>query len=157
MNSNKHNTIKNILIVSIVVLLFIALGIVSYIALFGHNAPRPDGTYASEDEEVQKNDNVISIPGYEGINLAANTKKQNVSLHNPAQNDCYFVITLELEDGTVLWESNYIKPGRVSDPIVLRKELEPGTYPAKLRYSCFKMDKKTPLNGAETKLNLRVK
>ena len=108
---------------------------------------------------IEKNENSISIPGYEGITLKADSLEQNVSLNNPIQNTCYFVITLYLEDGTRLWQSDYIKPGETSSPIVLTQSLEKGTYPnAVLQYSCFKMDsEKTPLNGAETKLTLRVK
>ena len=101
----------------------------------------------------------ISVPGYEGITLKADSLEQTVALSNPPQNTCYFVITLSLEDGTQLWQSDYIKPGETSSPIVLTQSLEKGTYPnTVLQYSCFKMDdEKTPLNGAETKLTLRVK
>jgi len=36
--------------------------------------------------------------------------------------------------------------------------LEPGTYKAVLHYDCFRMNQElSPLNGAETKLTLRVK
>lgn len=105
------------------------------------------------------NPNSIAIPGYEGISLKANSLKQDIALENPSQNTCYFVIALYLEDGTLLWESDYIKPGNNSSPVVLTQELPEGTYAnAILKYSCFKMDdEKTPLNGAETKLTLRVK
>ena len=110
-------------------------------------------------EDPPKNENSISIPGYEGITLKAGSLEQTISLSNPVQNTCYFVITLYLEDGTLLWQSDYIKPGETSSPIVLNQPLEKGNYPnAVLQYSCFKMDsEKTPLNGAETKLTLRVK
>ena len=116
----------------------------------------PD-TSAQESENTKADS--IAIPGYEGITLKADSLEQTVSLKNPEQNSCYFVITLSLEDGTMLWQSDDIKPGETSSPIVLNQPLEKGTYPnAVLQYSCFKMDnEKTPLNGAETKLTLRVK
>lgn len=115
--------------------------------------------YISTSSTVDKNKDSISIPGYEGLTLQANSLQQNISLKNPSQNTCYFVISLCLEDGTVLWESDYIQPGCNSTPIKLTKELQAGTYPnAVLKYSCFKMNQeKTPLNGAKTKLTLRVK
>ncbi len=107
---------------------------------------------------VEKNPDSIAIPGYEVLELQANSKKQVLSLPNPAQNVCYFQISLYLEDGTLLWTSELIAPGTTSKQISLIKPLDKGTYPnAILRYSCFKMDGITPLNGAETKLTLWVK
>ena len=113
----------------------------------------------TSQETVEQNTDSIAIPGYEGLNLQADTKKQTLALSNPAQNACYFRIELYLEDGTLLWQSELIEPGTSSKPIRLLEKLEAGTYPnALLRYSCFKMDKElTPLNGAETKLTLWVK
>lgn len=108
---------------------------------------------------VEKNDDKISIPGFERLDLQAHVKEQKVVLPNPAQNTCLFRISLILEDDTVLWTSDYVKPGEVSDPIVLNRTLGAGSYPnAKLKFECFTQDTEmTPLNGAETKLTLRVK
>lgn len=108
---------------------------------------------------AEKNDDSIAIPGYEGLTLKAGSKKQDLCLPNPEQNTCYFQITLFLEDGTLLWQSELIEPGETSKPIVLEKELEEGTYPkAVLHYSCFEMNEElTSLNGAEIKVTLRVK
>ena len=68
-------------------------------------------------------------------------------------------LSLYLEDGTLLWQSELVEPGAKSKPIVLTKTLEKGLYPnAFLRYSCYRMDETlAPLNGAETKLTLNVK
>ena len=112
-----------------------------------------------ETGPVEKNRGSISIPGYELINLKADTKQQTVGLPNPAENNCYFQISLLLEDGTVLWQSDLVEPGKISAPIVLTKPLTAGSYHnAKLKYDCFTMDDShSPLNGAETKLTLWVK
>ena len=101
----------------------------------------------------------IAIPGYEGLELQADTQKQTLCLANPAQNACYFQISLYLEDGSLLWQSKLIEPGETSESIKLSKTLEKGTYHnAVLRYACFTLDgTMTPLNGAEMKLTLRVK
>lgn len=105
------------------------------------------------------NQDSIAIPGYEGLTLKANSKKQALCLPNPLQNTCYFQLFLLLEDGTLLWKSELIEPGDNSKPITLKVALEKGTYPnAILRYSCFEMNKeKKPLNGAEIKVTLWVK
>ena len=101
----------------------------------------------------------IEIPGFEGLHLQADQEKQAISLSNPKQNQCYFQITLCLEDGTELWKTELIEPGKASRTIKLNHKLKTGTYPnAVLKYACFKMDEDlTPLNGAETKITLWVK
>lgn len=106
-----------------------------------------------------KLENRTAIPGYESLTLKADEKKQDTVLYNPSENTCLFRISLFLEDGTLLWASKEIKPGKSSDPIRLSQSLAPGQYPnAVLKYECFAMDAdKTPLNGAEIKLTLRVK
>ena len=108
---------------------------------------------------VKKNDGSISIPGFEMLELKADSKQQTIALSNPAQNNCYFEISLYLEDGTLLWRSELIEPGEVSEPLVLTMELPKGYYPESiLRYHCYRMDEdRTPLNGAETKVTLWVK
>lgn len=108
---------------------------------------------------IEKNPNSIAIPGYEILELKANTKQQALCLPNPGQNMCYFQISLYLENGTLLWQSELIEPGKTSKPIVLTECLSKGIYPkAVLQYACFRMDEDlTPLNGAETKVTLRVK
>lgn len=119
---------------------------------FGNTVDNPAAT-------VEKNPDSIAIPGYEMLELKANSKKQTLCMPNPPQNCCFFQIFLYLEDGTLLWESELIEPGESSKPMVLLKALEKGMYPnAVLRYSCYRMDETlAPLNGAETKLTLWVK
>jgi hypothetical protein len=154
----KRQDFKDILII---VLLFVS---VIAIALNVWNMRKKDDSLsnvATNDleiqEEVVKNPDSIAIPGYEGITLKANSLEQNVSFNNPPQNCCYFVMTLCLEDGTILWESDYIEPGKVSEPIVLTQELKAGTYSnAVLKYSCYSVEDESQLNGAETKLTLWV-
>ena len=108
---------------------------------------------------VVKNPDSIAIPGYEMLELKAGTEKQTICLPNPPQNDCYFQIHLYLEDGTLLWKSELIEPGKTSKPMVLTAALKKGTYSnALLRYFCYRMDEElTPLNGAQTKVTLWVK
>lgn len=120
-----------------------------------------DGDFSQADRTptVEKNPDSIAIPGYEMLELKANSKEQSLCMPNPPQNCCYFQICLYMEDGTLLWKSELIEPGKTSKPIVLSKALEKGMYPnAVLRYSCYRMDETlTPLNGAQTKVTLWVK
>ena len=143
----------------LLLILLLGIGIMLFLFLFPFpTAQLPDGSSYTEPAHAVKNPDSIAIPGYEAINLEANVKRQNVALSNPAQNMCYFQITLLLEDGTVLWKSELIKPGSISDPIVLSQTLEKGTYRnACLKYACYTMDgNMTELNGASTRLSLIV-
>ena len=114
---------------------------------------------AAEATPVSKLENSTAIPGYESLTLKADERKQEAVFYNPPENTCLFRISLILEDGTLLWTSKEIKPGKNSDPIRLLQPLSAGQYPnTVLKYECFAMDAdKTPLNGAEIKLTLRVK
>lgn len=125
----------------------------------GAKTPNADNTTNDTAATVEKNPDSIAIPGYEMLELKAGSKEQSLCMPNPPQNCCYFQITLSLEDGTLLWQSELIAPGTNSKPMVLSKALEKGMYPnAVLRYSCYSQDENlSPLNGAETKLTLWVK
>lgn len=105
MNGQNHKTqnsvLKKILISCLVALIAVAIAIGIYMIFFRQPIQLPDGSIPTQNtEEVLKNENSISIPGYEGITLKADSLKQTVALKNPEQNTCYFVIALYLEDGT---------------------------------------------------------
>lgn len=99
----------------------------------------------------------ILIPGYTSMVMKANTKEQTVSIGNPADNDCIFVIVLKLEDGTKLFESQELKPGEGLENITLDQELEAGEYQAVIEYKCYSLEDKSPLNGGSAEFKLYVK
>lgn len=135
-----------------------ALILVAALALLiWRSIPRPQPSQLP-DETVEKLNGSTAIPGFSSLTLQANTKKQAVVLSNPPENTCLFRISLILEDGTVLWTSDLIKPGYDSAPIRLSQPLSAGSYPnATLKYDCFTDDAdRTQLNGAEINLTLRV-
>lgn len=142
----------------LIVAAFVVVLILLPLVFNGRNTSN-QGNILDNSATGNKNADSIAIPGYEALEFKAERKDQIVCLPNPAQNTCFFQISLFLEDGTLIWKSEMIAPGTNSKPIVLNKELEKGTYPkAVLHYSCFEMDKElTPLNGAEIKVTLRVK
>lgn len=131
------------------------------------NADKPKKDYSN----IVENPN-IAIPGFESLEFKAGTKKQSVSFYNPEENTCYFRISLVLksDDGTeaggtagdseakeeVLWTSEMIEPGEHVKSIKLDKELENGEYAAILKYECFSLKDKTPLNGSNVELTLNV-
>lgn len=110
-------------------------------------------TYAGE-----KNTDTIDIPGFDMMNLKADALEQSVNLYNPAQNTCYFKMSIYLSDGTKLWESNLVEPDKAIYTIILNQSLAAGTYEdCTLKYECFAMDEEqTPLNGSEIKFTINV-
>ena len=145
---------------AVVAIAMIALLLILILKGCNHTeASNQENTESNTAATVEKNPDSIAIPGYEMLELKAGSKEQSLCMPNPPQNCCYFQICLYMEDGTLLWESELIEPGKTSKPIVLSKALEKGMYPnAVLRYSCYRMDENlSPLNGAETKLTLWVK
>lgn len=125
----------------------------------GRQVKLPNGETVPQSDSVEKRTDSIAIPGYEGISLKANSKEQEIGFPNPAQNTCYFQISLMLEDGTLLWHSELVAPGEISNPITLEEPLEAGVYPnALLKFDCYTMDgAMRALNGAATKMTLHVK
>ncbi|GEM_PF-1319278 len=139
--------------------LILGIGAYGFLQAGKPKAETPNGVSADQFGGGEKDPDSIAIPGYEGIDLKADTRQQTVGLPNPSQNTCYFQITLSLEDGTVLWQSQLVEPGEVSEPMKLNEALPAGTYPnAVLHFSCYTMDgSMTPLNSAETGLTLWVR
>ena len=97
----------------------------------------------------------IAIPGYESLSFKAGSLSQNVNLKNPQTNDCYFVLSLIINSET-LWTSDYIEPGYAVKNLMLSRALDKGEYDAVLHYDCFTLNDKTPLNGAEINLTIKV-
>ena len=88
----QNKNYKKILIICLVVLIAIAVAMGIYMMFFRQPIQLPDGSMSTPNiEAVEKNENSISIPGYEGITLKANSLEQTVALKNPEQNTCYFV------------------------------------------------------------------
>ena len=89
--------------------------------------------------------------------MKANTKEQTVSIGNPADNTCNFIIVLKLADGTKLFESEELKPGEGLEEISIEQELETGEYQAVIEYKCYAIEDNSPLNGGSTEFQLYVK
>lgn len=102
----------------------------------------------------------IAIPGYDTITLKAGQRIQNITLVNPPENNCFFVISILLPDGQALYKSGYIAPGSEIDSIKLPSAPAAGTYEkAILRYACWSADEDGTLkevNGADTICTLEV-
>ena len=128
-----------------------------------------NGKSEKDYSSIVENPN-ISIPGYESLDFKTGKTKQSVDFYNPDENTCFFRISLVVKDETdtangelgnageetVLWTSDMIEPGEHVKSIKLSKELESGEYTATLKYECFRLQDKSPLNGSNVELMLKV-
>lgn len=100
----------------------------------------------------------IAIPGFEVWNIPAGQTKVESRFYNPEKNDCYFVLSVELEEsGEVLYQSNYLKPGQYLYEVELKRAMSAGTYQAILHYDTYSIVDDSPLNGAAVPFSLVVK
>ena len=145
--------------VILAVLLVIALGVIAWLLIGGGNEKPPDNPQSEQTEPVEKLTDSIDIPGFGDLHFKTGQTEQNMTVPNPPQNFCWFKVSLVLEDGTVLWTSDFIAPGEQSGKVVLNEPLEKGEYKnAMLKYQCFADEAgQQALNGAETKLTIIVK
>ncbi len=153
---------KNRIISMAAVAVFTAIIVLSGVAI-GVHLVRPDVTPIEGpplevlEPPPKEGPKTIAIPGYAQLVMKAGDLIQLVELYNPAENPCYFVISIILPDGTEIYCSELIKPGQKTDAIRLSQLLDVGTYKnATLRYSCYSMEDKSPMNGADTKFTLEV-
>ena len=100
----------------------------------------------------------ILIPGYEALHFKAGQTEQQIIFRNPQENQCYFRLSLYLDDGTEIWRaSDILEPGGALTSIELHRPLTEGTYPnAVLKYECYSLGDNTRLNGAEIRLMIKA-
>lgn len=115
--------------------------------------------YVGDQEEESNADGaLINVKGFGELKFKANQTKQKVNFNNPSNNKCYMVFTLYMPDGSKIYESKLVEPGKAIYEINVNRNLEKGTYEnARLHCSCYSMDGllKT-LNGADLKFKLEV-
>ena len=112
--------------------------------------------YAEDQDysETTESDS-IAIPGYDTLTFKAGEKTQEITLHNPEENTCYFKMSLILEDGTTIWTSDLLEPGMAFTTIDLDEALDAGTYSdVTLKYDCYSLKDQSQLNGAEIKVTI---
>lgn len=102
-------------------------------------------------------ENNITIPGVTGICMEPNQTEQTVHFYNPEKNNCLFVISLYLSDGTLIFQSKYISPGEQLTDIALLTQLEQGIYKnCCLLYECYSLDGLTQYNGSQFTIEINT-
>ena len=150
-----------LLVAALAVILLLCLKLRSVPDIPEDNTPARIGGGEPIPEDVNKEKDLSSthLPGYSSMTFEAGKKEQTVVLQNPGENTCLVRVSLILEDGTVIYTSELIKPGYYSLPITLTAPMERGIYrDVTMQYDCFTDDEaRTPLNGATCKLDITVK
>lgn len=109
------------------------------------------------DEPEESTSGGIQIPGYSKAEMEEGDTQLHLSIGNPKENNCGFYVTVRLEDGTVLYKSELLKPGYGLTEIPLEQTLDKGTYDAEVFYECVTLDEDaSPLNSAISKFQLIV-
>ena len=162
-NRKRQAGTQRIVIICLVLLLLVAAAVIVCLATRNSGEQKVESTAQTSQSEngglvVPERPEMLDVTAYESIKLKANTLDQSARFENPVQNNCWLVITLSLEDGTVLWKSEELLPGQVVRSITLNQPLAAGEYEnAVLIYQHWTYDEeKLPLNGAETLVTLKV-
>lgn len=109
------------------------------------------------DEPEESTSGGIQIPGYSKAEMEEGDTQLHLSIGNPKENNCGFYVTVRLENGTVLYKSELLKPGYGLTEIPLEQTLNKGTYDAEVFYECVTLDEDaSPLNSAISKFQLIV-
>lgn len=172
---------KQIMVLAIAVILTAAIVLIAVMAGSHISTERRSETYSNTNSSTFTNNDIINsngttlvpaktindpmpdansikIPGFEKITLVGGQSKQKVSLYNPEENSCFFLVSLRLPDGTEFYRSNLIALGDSIKEIQLERVLSPGVYENSLmQYSCFSVDDLSAMNGANVKFLLEVK
>ena len=159
-----NNKMKNIIKYLITFLLVVAV-IVSVLYFVDYKAPTTsaDATATMTTQSLkfipskQSKDDKISIPAVGSITLKEGRNNQTVNLFNPKSNHCYFNISLELSDGTVLYRTGLLKPNDSITDISIYRRLQRGIYKdCVIRYDCYSLDNKYILNNAVVNIDINV-
>ncbi len=121
------------------------------------NAVDWEGTLPPSEDGNSGGEDGIRIPGYKSMAIEADSREVSVNLVNPEGNQCYFVISIALnETDDVIYESKLIPPGKGLYKITLTKPLAPGTYDAQIRYEAYDLVSQSRLNGAVVNFTLNA-
>ena len=169
MDKSKEKSNKKLIILIIAVLLVAALvvgGVLVYQSLLVEEPTVSKGVVGKIspdwdtgiENEASAQPAGVQIPGYGTAEMNSGDESLHLSIGNPKTNECGFYTTLKLEDGTVLYESELLKPGYGLTEVPLSQTLEKGEYTAVVVYRCVTLDEEeTPLNSAESEFTLIVK
>ena len=158
---------KKTLILIIVIAVLVILVAVLLILLLKPKAPENTGGKGVSGEITENWDSGINhgsvqssgiqIPGFKEAKMTEGDETLHLNIGNPEENDAGFLVTVELEDGTTLYESPVLEPGQGISELPLLTSPKKGTYTAYVVYKVVTLDEDhTPMNTARTVFTLYV-
>lgn len=164
-NGKKNVNNKYMMIIIILLIVLCSMGVFLIYSQMNKDE-KVQGTAGSVDADAAEWDDGLSapseitgkilVPGYSGATLKAGSTTLALRIGNPAENTCYLQATLQLTDGTILYESGLIEPGKGFDKIELTQMLEVGTYEAFVHYQGYSLDEEQQLNSCDSAFTLKV-
>ncbi len=167
--SEKSRSSKNKYIVILIILVALLIGVIFYLVITtskkeDKEEEKKGGTYVASDasdwdanvDKPEATAGRILVPGYSGAQLKEGEKTLTLSVGNPKENHCYLKATVMLEDGTILYESDLLEPGKGYEQIKLNQSLSKGTYQAMVRYQGYTLEDKGELNSCDSAFVLTV-
>ena len=99
----------------------------------------------------------IRIDAVTGFNFKSGETRQDVSFANDSDNPCVFKVRLFLSDGTEIYQSDFIQPGKSINDIDISTPLKYGLYTnALLVYECYAMaDMTMPFTRCELPVEIK--
>lgn len=166
---NQKNTQKTKYRAVIIVLIVLLLGCAACF-IYGYMTKKEaayTGSSASIDENASEWDDGLNeahdiedqilVPGYSGAKMQEGTTDLKLRIGNPEENHCCLKATLCLSDGTVLYESGLIEPGKGFEEVTLNQTLAAGSYEAYVHYQGYSMDEEPEiLNSCDSAFTLTV-
>ena len=165
----KQNNKKKLIIIIVAAVVLIAAATAGILVLTGVFNPKTndskgvvgvisDGWDTGIEDKGEQKKSGTRIPGYSTAEMNAGDKTLKISIGNPKDNNVGMFAAIKLDDGTVLYESELLKPGQGLTEVPLTQTLEKGEYNAVVAYQCVLLDEEnTPLNAAESGFTLIVK
>ncbi len=106
-------------------------------------------------QSVKEKKGEIKIKGFTSMAVSKETGKATVLFENPEENDCYFVFSVYLNSGTLLYKSKMLPPGRQIRQITFDEILPEGEYQGYVLIDTYNMESGNPLNKG--KFNITIK
>jgi len=95
------------------------------------------------------------IPGFDVLNLVADSKSQKVNFYNPESNTCNFMMFLFIENELV-WRSGYVKPGYGFYEIELSHEFTARETTGILKVECYSAEGNQLTKSVNIKCNVVI-
>lgn len=130
-----HNKTKNKKSFIAIILVVIIVAVIISLCFYSQKRSKdtaPDIPEISFDGDIgystKQSDNDVVVHATTGFSFAADSLNQEVNIENPAQNTCEFVVSIYLGDGTMLYQSERIRPGDCVTDIQITQTLKMGIY-----------------------------